>query len=179
MPPFAPNQKPQFLPDMMLGRLARWLRMLGYFAQAQANFDDDALIRLASKSRLILLTCDEQLFWKAKDYCRCVLIQSGNLDNQLLQVCSEFSIDLAKIKEKDVPSEKFCSVCNGQLRRVQKSKIRRFIPPKSYKSSPAFHQCLSCRKIFWEGSHNLKIQEKFRSLRRIQRSTRKAPTACF
>ena len=158
-----------FLADAMLQKLARWLRMLGYSAESPHVEDDDALIRHALAHNLILLTCDEQLFQKAKNYCKCCLVESGDLEDQLLQVCREFKIGLSKIDESAVPSEKICSSSNGYLRQVQKARIKPLVPPKSYKSAELFWQCVSCRKIFWTGSHNTKIIYFLRRLKRRER----------
>ena len=78
----------QFLADLMLKKLARWLRVLGVSTLYAGDFrirEDDELIKLALKKKAVLLTRDEKLFNKARDYTQVLLIKSIYLSKQLKQ----------------------------------------------------------------------------------------------
>ncbi|PIT85073.1 hypothetical protein COU36_05350, partial [Candidatus Micrarchaeota archaeon CG10_big_fil_rev_8_21_14_0_10_59_7] len=87
----------RFLADVMLGRLARWLRLLGvetFYADKKAA--DDDVIRRAMRFDAILLTRDELLAEKAKDYVRVFRPSSNDSLEQLRQVTQEFRIRIPK-----------------------------------------------------------------------------------
>ncbi|MFH1750978.1 MAG: Mut7-C RNAse domain-containing protein [Candidatus Micrarchaeota archaeon] len=160
-------EKPHFLADAMLLKLARWLRMLGYSAQTPKTRDDDDLIRIASENHLILLTADKALCQRAKNYSKCCLISGNGLESRLLQVCCECRIDPRKIRERDVPSKHICSMCNGTLAKRGKRSLKSKIPHKSFDSVDDYLQCARCKRVFWEGSHNAKILRTLSRLKRI------------
>ncbi len=162
----------RFLADAMLSRLARWLRMLGISVAAPVSGDDDDLIRHCLENRLVLLTRDKEMFQKAGNYCLAYLIKSVRLEGQITEVCNEFNISLKTIKT--VPSESICPICNGKLVRVKKKSIKSRVPSKSFKNAKKFLQCRRCKKIYWEGSHNVKIKKMFGRLKRRQNVSDKA-----
>ncbi|MFH1442920.1 MAG: Mut7-C RNAse domain-containing protein [Candidatus Micrarchaeota archaeon] len=154
--------EPGFLADVMLQKLARWLRMLGCSVHPPISTNDDDLIRQAADSNLILLTRDVALFKKARDNCRAHLLKTDDLDLQLKEMLRKFKIPLRK---RRIPSETICSICNGKLEKVAKEEVRSSVPKKSFASVSDFLRCKACGKIFWKGSHNKKIIEKITRLR--------------
>ncbi|MFH0971686.1 MAG: Mut7-C RNAse domain-containing protein [Candidatus Micrarchaeota archaeon] len=159
----------RFLADVMLQRLARWLRLLGLFVEQPNATDDDEIILHCSKNDLILLTRDSRMSQKAMNYCRCFLVKPSAIEEQILAVCIEFGVNLSKIKPEDIPSEAICSMCNGELKKVPRLSVKARVPPNSYKHSKKFWFCTTCKKIYWEGSHNKKIQQEFKQLQKLQK----------
>lgn len=156
-----------FFADAMLAKLARWLRMLGFRTETVSEkLEDDAVLRLVVKQKGILLTKDARFYSKARHHVDAFLVQGNDLDSQLLQVLRHFKLDLRKIKR--VPSTKICSVCNGKLRRIMKQAAKKLVPAKSWKGARFLWRCSKCRQVFWTGSHNKKIVERFGRLKAFQ-----------
>jgi uncharacterized protein with PIN domain len=136
-----------FLADMMLMRLARWLRLLGQDVanpktQTDASFDlkakgDDELMIQASRENRTLLTRDKRLFERCKRRkVPSILIRSSKIAGQLLEMQS-YGIKL-ELHPKN------CTICNYPLKETITSEI----PAQG----PAW-ECARCKKLYWQGSH--------------------------
>ncbi|MEW5761354.1 MAG: Mut7-C RNAse domain-containing protein [Candidatus Thermoplasmatota archaeon] len=141
----------KFVADHMLGKLARWLRFIGYDTLYLKDMNDDELIALVVREKRVLLTRDKFLAKKSKG----IFIKSPNLTEQLAQVFFD-----AKMK---IDEEKFftlCSLCNTEVIKVEeKNKI--YLPIK-IKGDLWF--CPKCNKYYWHGSHWEKIIKEVRKL---------------
>ncbi|MFH1200071.1 MAG: Mut7-C RNAse domain-containing protein [Candidatus Micrarchaeota archaeon] len=153
--------------DVMLSRLARWLRMLGVSVIAPKSPNDDALIRQCVREDATLITRDVALSRKAADYAKCILIRSNALQAQVLEFCALAGFDLQSVKESAVPSKSICPVCNGRLHRAAKASVKSVVAPKSFASTKTFWRCASCSKVYWHGSHDAKILEGLRRLKAL------------
>ena len=147
----------QFLADLMLKKLARWLRVLGVSTLYAGDFrirEDDELIKLALKKKAVLLTRDEKLFNKARDYAQVLLIKSIYLSKQLKQVLKEFKI------KTNFPEKTLCPQCNSRLKQVGKKVVKQKVFPAVYKAHSIFWVCINkqCGKVYWQGSHWKKIE---------------------
>ncbi len=154
-----------FVADAMLGKLARWLRLIGaravYAPDANAVEDDD-VIKLAARSKAILLTRDEALYEKARSYCRVLLIRSNDLRSQFRETASAF-----KIRIPTRETQALCPKCGFKLKRVQKKKIKPLVWPRVYARHAAFWQCgnARCAKIYWKGTHVREIRRVLKEIR--------------
>lgn len=140
----------EFAVDSMLGRLCRWLRMLGYDAIFFRGYEsDNELINLVYKSSRILLTRDFQLYRKALKYgVKAVYIKSGLLEDQLKQLVDDCGINLS------IPMDSSrCPICNHILRRVSLNEVEDKIPEMVKYSSNDFWVCDGCGKVYWIGKH--------------------------
>lgn len=108
--------------------------------------DDDEIIKLSIKNNAVLLTRDEKLYQKAIQYVKAVLLKSDDLEEQLKQL---------KIK----PANPRCTQCNGNLMKIDKTKIKSRIPKKVFKRINQFWKCEDCGKIYWKGGHWKKIKQ--------------------
>jgi uncharacterized protein with PIN domain len=133
-----------FLLDLMLGKLATYLRMCGYdtaYALDRGIEDDSKLRELASGEGRTLLTRDTDLVRQTDG---AVLLRGRAIETQLSELMENgFELEL------DEPAR--CSACNGPLRGV---------PPRestpSFSPSPteqAVWRCCACGQLFWKGSH--------------------------
>lgn len=139
----------RFAADAMLGRLARWLRLLGYDTLYTRDIADSALLRVALQEERVILTRDTRLYERKAARGRSFLIDSDDPHEQLLQVIRRFP---PPEKTKLLPSR--CPLCNGPLRRVaDKAKLQDSLPEHVYISQKKFLRCASCGHIYWEGSH--------------------------
>lgn len=156
---------PRFIADAMLGKLARWLRLLGY--DTLYLQDDDAAI--AQRTRVegrILLTRDHGL--AARRGLRVILIASQELESQLTQVVRE-----AGSLPPDIPPR--CMTCNVPLQDISPEEARESVPPYVAQTQHEFRRCLCCGRITWPATHWRGIQERLNRVRggtSIERSRR-------
>jgi uncharacterized protein with PIN domain len=152
---------PKFLIDGMLGSLARWLRICGYYAEYVQSLPDDELLTCAAEGDSILLTKDDLLFRKAQRAGLDAFIVEGDGDEErLASVARRFSLEL------DTHGSK-CPVCGGSLSKAVKDELTGKVPASSLDAYEEFWLCDSCGKVFWRGSHwrNIKATiEKAREL---------------
>jgi len=130
--------------DAMLGRLARWLRALGYDTLYDTSLDDPALARLARAQGRVLLTRDRQL--AVAKGLRAILVESDHLGAQLAQVLSLLSPPQAGQFGR-------CSACNGQLEEVDRASVESRVPEYVWETQRQFALCRGCGRIYWRGSH--------------------------
>ena len=146
-----PTAEKRFIADAMLGRLARWLRILGFDCAWDAEIDDEALVRRAVVEDRILLSRDRSLpadWWVPGIH----LIGSEALGDQLRDVVRSF--DLAG----SLRLFSRCNECNLPLREARKADVRERVPPRAFAQHESFFECPSCRRVFWEGSHTERIR---------------------
>ncbi|RLC86949.1 MAG: hypothetical protein DRI37_06660 [Chloroflexi bacterium] len=146
---------PRFIADAMLGKLARWLRLLGY--DTLYLQDDDATIaqRARAESR-ILLTRDHDL--AARRGLRVILIASQELESQLVQVMRE-----AGALPSDTPPR--CMTCNVPLQDISPEEARESVPPYVAQTQHEFRRCPCCGRITWPATHWRGIQERLNRVR--------------
>jgi uncharacterized protein with PIN domain len=141
----------RFIADAMLGRLARWLRLLGFDTLYYPDISDRRLLRLARAEDRMILTRDTHFL--SKDTGDCLFIESEDLTQQLDQVIR--SLDLR------LPGESRCSNCNGLLLRVEdKADIADSVPEHVYLSHNHFMKCPGCGNVYWEGSQYRRIRQR-------------------
>jgi len=143
------REKPSFICDSMLGRLSRWLRVLGYDTVFQRDSSDyDILSLLKSEGNRILLTRDRQLYTRASCHgAECILIPYENIIEQLSYIGKKLGLSL-----KVNPDNSRCSMCNNPLVKVSNiNSIRGLIPPLLRLSGRRFWYCVKCNKVFWKG----------------------------
>jgi len=141
-----PLRQTKFVLDAHLGRLAAYLRMLGFDTLYRNDYRDDELARISSAEHRILLTRDRGLLMRravTHGYC----IREGAARKQLAEVVRRF--DLAG---SAAPFTR-CMVCNGPLRSVAKEHVAERMPPRSRAYANDVRECTGCGQLFWNGSH--------------------------
>jgi uncharacterized protein with PIN domain len=149
--------EPKFLVDFMCGRLARWLRILGYDAEFIEDTSRHKIMMKSLAEQRIVLTRDTRLS-KKKVY-KLILIKSDKIREQVRQVIKELNLKLKKEKFFSI-----CSLCNKQVLQVEKEKVKGLVPLYVYQTVNEFYQCPECKRVYWQGSHYdlfLKEVEKF------------------
>lgn len=137
----------------MLGRLARWLRFLGFDTLYYPDISDSRLISIARKEDRFILTRDTRLI-KRKGLKNYLLLNANDSFKQLLQV-----LDTLKIRQFETFSR--CVACNGYLAKISdKLEIRNSVPEYVFFHYKTFFRCNDCGKIYWEGSHTKNFKEK-------------------
>lgn len=148
----------KFLADSMLGKLARWLRLMGFDTLYYPSISDEELIEKAKKEGRIVLTKDGGLVNKNR-YTNIIYITDSDPNRQIKMIIKKLKLN---------PWEGLfsrCTHCNHLVEKIKEvSQYKEKIPPYAYRTSPSFYYCPSCNKVYWEGSHHQKIKTKIRSL---------------
>ena len=144
----------KFFCDDNLGKLAKWLRTLGYDTLFRLTIEDGELVSLALKENRIILSRDTKLSrFKIKD--KYLLIQSEKPLEQLKQVMDHFKLE---VKEDLLFSR--CLLCNKPLQKVEKEKIKDRLYPYVHQTQENFVYCSVCDKIYWSATHVERMTEK-------------------
>jgi hypothetical protein len=150
------NEKPIFLVDAMLGKLAKKLRLLGYDSFYSSNMEDDEIIQLAKNENRILITKDVPLCHKAKkQQILAVQITSDDEIEQFLQINEKASLGKCTVSG----GSSRCPVCNGELQYTEKNDVFEKVPTGVFENMNDFWKCTKCEKIYWEGTHIKNLQQ--------------------
>jgi len=147
-----PLRDPRFVLDVHLGRLAGYLRLLGFDTLYRNNYTDEELAQISSRQSRILLTRDRGLLKRSivtHGYC----LRTTNPFEQLSEVLGRFDL-LESVR----PFQR-CMRCNGLPQRVDKAEIIDQLPPKTQQYYNEFRQCQSCGNVYWKGSHYRRMQQ--------------------
>lgn len=136
--------RPRLLADCMLGRLAKWLRILGYDTAYDNDATDHELARRARAEGRVLLTRDREL--AARRGLKTLLIRSNRLDHQIQQVQKSLGPPPEPILSR-------CPVCNVALEEISARDVVHRVPPYVYETQAEFRHCPGCGRVYWSGSH--------------------------
>jgi len=149
----------KFLADRMLGKLVKWLRILGYDT-TYPSFDNDlSLILNARQEGRILLTRDTNLI-KRRNICEFLFIESDKWDEQLIGIIKGIKLKI------DFNSKIFsrCSICNTPTKDVDKEVVKNHVPSYVFSTQNKFVYCPSCKKYYWRGTHWQRMTQKIKKL---------------
>ncbi len=143
------DREQTFLCDMMLGRLARWLRIIGYDTLYPRGLDDPELAARAAAEGRVLLTRDKLL--SETDVCRTYYIESDALKKQLAAVIGRFDL---VCDPNRLDSRRYrCSRCNAPLEERAKATVEGKVPKKVFEYQYEFWYCGRCDQYYWQGTH--------------------------
>lgn len=146
----APLRNTRFVLDGHLGRLAAYLRMLGFDSLYRNDYKDAELAQISADQTRILLTRDRGLLKRSQvthGYC----LLSKDPRQQLLSVIKRFNLS-SSLK----PFTR-CIACNGILVSVEKAEVEHHLQPLTRKYFHEFSQCDQCGKVYWKGSHHKRM----------------------
>jgi len=155
----------RFLIDGMLGKLNRWIRILGYETEYVKDKGDDELVNSAKLSSSILLTSDEELYRNAVTRgVDSFLIRGKNEAERLAALAHRYNIRLTID-----PDLSKCPLCGSSVKLVSKADIETLVPPTTFKVYQSFWKCTNptCAKIYWHGSHWKRIEQTFETARKL------------
>ncbi|MDP8225542.1 MAG: Mut7-C RNAse domain-containing protein [Candidatus Lernaella stagnicola] len=147
---------PIFLADRTCGRLAKWLRLLGFDCEFASTAEIPALVQRAKRENRILLTKNSRLVPQA-DQISFLFLKSEITKEQLKQVLTECDLT--------IQCEAFlsiCSICNEALDDIDKRDVRGLVPPFVYATRTTFRRCPGCGRIYWAGTHKIKMIDKLK-----------------
>ena len=148
--PRRPLRHPVFLADCHLGKLSRYLRLLGFDVRYGLNSSDDALARLSADHGWILLTRDRRLLMR-RIVSKGHYLRSPSPHFQTVAVVHRFQL------ESLIAPFSRCLSCNGKTQRIPKNTVYNELPPMTRLNYNEFYRCTSCEKIYWAGAHQKKI----------------------
>lgn len=141
----------------MLGRLARWLRILGYDTLYYRRIDDLLLVRTARSQRRWLLTRDAILLRERRPE-KAFFIREDRVDQQLQQMIAQFGTP---------PQEAWlcrCLECNEMLAPLSRQDAQPLVPAYVHETQDRFARCPACRRIYWQGTHYERIRSRLQRL---------------
>jgi uncharacterized protein len=146
-----PLRQTRFILDAHLGRLAGYLRMLGFDTLYRNDFQDEELCRTGAAEHCILLTRDRDLL-KRRAVSHGHYVRQTNPRAQLVEILRRF--DLAG----SIAPFTRCMRCNGVLEPVPKEQVLDRVPPLSREHCDKFQICRDCRQVYWNGSHHRRME---------------------
>ncbi len=150
--------KTKFIADVMLGRLAKWLRILGYDTMYSSSLGKDELVEAALGEGRLLLTRRADL-GGTRDMPSPVFVESNDVDEQLKQVIRECNL---LIDPGTMLS--LCLKCNHSLEEASKDAVEGLVPDHVLHTAERFSRCPICREIYWKGSHVSRMIRKVETL---------------
>ncbi len=147
----------KFAVDKMLGRLAKWLRILGYDTLFNPYVPSATVIKQAVEEKRIFITRDSNAAANPK-VSEIFLVHSERYREQLREVVDHFQLD--------VSSKLFtrCTICNVEIVSVEKESIKTKLPEKSAMNFDRFYQCPNCNRIYWEGTHTENTRKRLKEI---------------
>ena len=147
----------RFVADRSLGKLAKWLRILGF----DTRYESGALSRLLfenQESERIFLTRTEK-FREMSGEQRIVFIKSNYPVDQLKQVINDVGIT-----HEDLRPFSMCTPCNSPIEVIHKDSVAGRVPDYIWETHDAFRRCPQCERIYWSGSHTKRSMERIQTL---------------
>ena len=142
-----PLRNPVFIVDCNLGRLARYLRLLGFDCLYRNDYRDAEVAMISQQQQRIVLTRDRRLLqYKVIDHG--LFVRSSSPKDQVREVLQR--LDLYRL----VRPFTRCTRCNGILTTVAKESVDPLLQPKTRHYYNVFRQCPDCKQVYWQGSHH-------------------------
>lgn len=136
---------PCFVADMMLGKLARWMRILGYDVWYKNPVDDETLLAMAREWHRVLMTRDTRLV-RRRGVGEYMLIRENDPMDQLMEVVRAYPPDPGHVLGR-------CVRCNTLLVSAEKEDLKDRVPEYICLTESKFGRCLKCGRVYWQGTH--------------------------
>ena len=141
--------------DVMLGRLAKWLRVLGQDVLYGRHLSGAGLVHAARQENRIILTRNRGLRTQPPD---CLFIQSDDFREQLRQVVRTFHL----VRSDNLFRR--CLICNSLLQPRSKASVKQAVPEYVFSTQEHFYWCANCRRIYWPATHHQKMLQELKNL---------------
>ena len=133
--------------DAMLGKLAKWLRIMGCDVEYFSEIPDKELAKRACAEKRIILTRDTLLIRRRKVRGNYFFVEGDSYKDQLRQVVQHFSIDpAARLLTR-------CLICNALLNDIDRTQVEYRVPQYVYETQAVFRVCPLCSRIYWHATH--------------------------
>jgi len=152
----------KFIVDINVGKLAKWLRMMGYDTLLFAGDDDWRMIIIALEEGRVVITKDTQIVKRGvitSGRLKAILITSDKSEQQIQQVVETLNLDY------QYRPFTLCLECNQPLVERSKQEVEDRVPPYVFQTQNEYVECPACHRIFWKGTHWKAMTEKLQRLR--------------
>jgi uncharacterized protein with PIN domain len=148
----------KFVADCMLGRLAKWLRILGFDVVYLSKAEDSELAGIARREGRVLLTRDTGLIERTAKRPNRLFVRSDDWEDQLVQVLDTYDL------WDDVHANTRCLACNLPLKPIPRERARNLVMPYVCEHASTFALCPGCNRVFWQGTHYGDMERKIERL---------------
>ena len=146
----------RFLCDQNLGKLARWLRILGFDAEYMQQDSNDRIDDAISVGRIVLTRKTSMANRRAVH-----LIVHDRVRDQLLQLGSMYDLACGN------PAFSRCSLCNTPLEHIRREDVKDLVPEYVHATQESFARCPSCGHIYWKGTHYARACDRMKTILKV------------
>ena len=154
----------RFIVDHNVGKLAKWLRIMGYDTLFFNGSNDSRMIATALAEGRVILTRDTQIMQRGvvtRGQLKAILIESDRPELQMHQVIKALNLD-CQFRPFTI-----CLECNQPLEVRSKEQVKELVPPYVFQTQSQYMECPACHRIYWRGTHWQAMTE---SLQRFMKS---------
>jgi uncharacterized protein with PIN domain len=148
---------PCFTAEKTLGKLAKWLRILGFDTSCELDFPVHRAWEFSDSRRIFLTRTQNRRDQTSAPHL--IFIKSDHLFEQLKEVIQKLALE-----QKDTRPFSRCLRCNATIETVDKDSVRNAVPDYIWETQTTFRRCRTCRKIYWPGSHTKRTMELIEGL---------------
>ncbi len=151
----------KFIADNNVGKLAKWLRIMGYDSLFFNQKDDGRMIGIALREGRTILTRDTQIMERrlvTSGRLKALLIKKDDPKAQLEEVVEKLNLDYHR-KPFSV-----CLECNQPLVPRSREEVRDLVPPYVFKTQEQYMQCPACQRVYWQGTHWQRMSRELEEL---------------
>ena len=152
--------------DENVGKLAKWLRMMGFDTLFFTGENDWQMVITALREDRVVLTRDTGIMKMgvvASGRLKAILIESDKPEEQIKQVVERF-----KLKWK-TGFLTLCLECNKRLEKRTREQMEGRVPPYVFQTQSQYMECPSCHRVYWKGTHWQAMADKLERLKRMSR----------
>jgi hypothetical protein len=157
----------RFIVDHNVGKLARWLRMMGFDSLFFSGDDDSHMVKQALAEGRVILTRDTEIMKRRvinNGRLKAVLIESEEPEQQIQQLLAAMDL-IGQSRPFTI-----CLECNQPLVERSLDEVKERVPPYVYKTQTQYMECPECRRIYWRGTHWDAMMRKLEKLARMNSS---------
>ncbi len=140
----------KFIVDHNVGKLARWLRMMGYDTLFFNGDDDSRMVHIALREGRVILTRDTQIMKRGvvtSGRLKTILVESEKPEQQMRQVIESLNLDC------QFEPFSLCLECNQLLIERGKEEVEDRVPPYVFRTQSQYMECPACQRTYWRGTH--------------------------
>ena len=155
----------RFIVDNNVGKLVKWLRLMGYDTLCFDSSDDSRMIHIALHQGRVILTRDTEIMKRrviTTGLLKAILLTSEEPEQQILQVIESLNLDC------QFRPFTLCLECNQPLIERSKEEVKNQVPPYVFQTQSEFVQCPACHRIYWKGTHWESMTERLQKFKEIR-----------
>lgn len=153
----APLREIKFVLDVHLGKLAKYLRLMGFDTYYHNKLRDREIVEISKNENRIILTRDKGVL-KYNEVTHGYYLRADDPGEQIKEIIHRFDL------KGKVALFTRCMECNGQIKKVSKQQIESELLEKTKKYYSEFYQCENCKRIYWKGSHYEKMMKFIKAI---------------